>query len=133
MSTPPISDAATAVTPKYEQESLRTPQMRRILASSFLGSAIEFYDFMLYASAAALVFGPVFFSQLDPALAAIASFATLAAGYVARPLGGIVFGHFGDRVGRKSMLLITLFLMGIPTILIGLIPGYGIWGGPTTC
>ncbi|MBC9944517.1 MHS family MFS transporter [Leucobacter sp. cx-328] len=124
MSTPPISDAATAVTPKYEQESLRTPQMRRILASSFLGSAIEFYDFMLYASAAALVFGPVFFSQLDPALAAIASFATLAAGYVARPLGGIVFGHFGDRLGRKGVLVFTMVLMGVATALIGLLPTY---------
>lgn len=110
--------------PSHEQASLRTPQMRRILASSFLGSAIEFYDFMLYASAAALVFGPVFFSQLDPGMAAIASFATLAAGYVARPLGGIIFGHFGDKLGRKGVLVVTMLMMGIATALIGLLPTY---------
>ncbi|GEK80304.1 MFS transporter [Agrococcus baldri] len=106
------------------QASLRTPQMRRILASSFLGSAIEFYDFMLYASAAALVFGPVFFAELDPAIATIASFATLAAGYVARPLGGIVFGHFGDKLGRKGVLVTTMIMMGVATALIGLLPTY---------
>ncbi|MEU3273292.1 MFS transporter [Saccharomonospora sp. NPDC006951] len=104
--------------------SLRTPQMRRILASSFLGSAIEFYDFMLYASASALVFGPVFFASLDPAIAAIASFGTLAAGYVARPLGGIVFGHFGDKLGRKGVLVTTMLMMGIATALIGVLPTY---------
>lgn len=118
------STQLTADTDPRTQVSLRTPQMRRILASSFLGSAIEFYDFMLYASAAALVFGPVFFAGLDPALATIASFATLAAGYVARPLGGVVFGHFGDRLGRKGVLVTTMLLMGIATALIGVLPTY---------
>ncbi|MFI7613772.1 MFS transporter [Nonomuraea terrae] len=98
--------------------------MRRILASSFLGSAIEFYDFMLYASASALVFAPVFFASLDPAIATIASFGTLAAGYLARPLGGIIFGHFGDKLGRKRVLVITMLMMGIATTLIGMLPTY---------
>ncbi|CEA09465.1 Inner membrane metabolite transport protein YhjE [Arthrobacter saudimassiliensis] len=105
-------------------ESLNTPQMKRILASSFLGSAIEFYDFMLYASASALVFSQVFFASLSPGMATVASFGTLAAGYVARPLGGIVFGHFGDRLGRKGVLVTTMLLMGIATALIGLLPTY---------
>ncbi|SJM48871.1 MFS transporter [Gulosibacter sp. 10] len=120
-----MSTGTTSPTaPPPTEESLRTPQMRRILASSFLGSAIEFYDFMLYASAAALVFGRIFFVDLDPAIAMIASFATLAAGYVARPLGGIVFGHYGDKLGRKGVLVTTMLLMGLATTLIGLLPTY---------
>ncbi|MCZ4589287.1 MFS transporter [Rhodococcus opacus] len=103
-------------------DSLNTKQMRRILASSFLGSAIEFYDFLLYATAAALVFGTVFFADLGPGMAAFASFGTLAAGYVARPLGGVIFGHFGDRVGRKAVLVVAMLTMGIATTLIGLLP-----------
>lgn len=103
-------------------ESLNSPQMRRILASSFLGSAIEFYDFMLYATAAAVVFTQVFFVNLSPGLAAFASFGTLAAGYVARPLGGIIFGHYGDRLGRKGVLVVSMLMMGIATTAIGLLP-----------
>ena len=102
--------------------SLNTPEMRRILASSFLGSAIEFYDFILYATAAALVFNTVFFVNLDPAVGIFASFATLAVGYIARPLGGIIFGHFGDRLGRKGVLITSMVLMGVATTLIGLLP-----------
>lgn len=102
--------------------SLNTPEMRRILASSFLGSAIEFYDFILYATAAALVFNTVFFVNLDPAVGIFASFATLAVGYLARPLGGIIFGHFGDRLGRKGVLITSMMLMGVATTLIGLLP-----------
>jgi MFS family permease len=98
--------------------------MRRVLFSSFLGSMVEFYDFLLYGTAAALVFGQLFFSNLEPVVATIASFGTLAAGYIARPVGGIVFGHFGDRIGRKSMLIITMSLMGIASTLIGLLPTY---------
>ena len=103
-------------------------QMRRVLLSSFLGSTVEFYDFLLYGTAAALVFGTVFFADLDPMIATIASLGTLAAGYLARPLGGIVFGHFGDRLGRKSMLVITMALMGGASTLIGLLPGYATIG-----
>jgi MFS family permease len=103
-------------------------QMRRVLLSSFLGSTVEFYDFLLYGTAAALVFGQLFFSNLEPVVATIASFGTLAAGYIARPVGGIVFGHFGDRIGRKSMLVLTMSLMGVASTLIGLLPTYATIG-----
>ncbi len=124
------NDTTTASTPAkhgrssddLKVPSLNTPEMRRILASSFLGSAIEFYDFILYATAAALVFNTVFFVNLDPAVGIFASFATLAVGYLARPLGGIIFGHFGDRLGRKGVLITSMMLMGVATTLIGLLP-----------
>jgi MFS transporter, MHS family, shikimate and dehydroshikimate transport protein len=103
-------------------------QMRRVLLSSFLGSAVEFYDFLLYGTAAALVFGQLFFSDLTPVVATIASFATLAVGYVVRPLGGVVFGHFGDLIGRKSMLVLTMTLMGAASFAIGLLPTYATIG-----
>ena len=102
--------------------SLNSPQMRRILASSFIGSAIEFYDFILYATAASLVFNKVFFVNLTPGVALLASFATLAVGYLARPLGGILFGHFGDKVGRKGVLITSMVLMGGASTIIGLLP-----------
>lgn len=102
--------------------SLNTKDMRRILASSFMGSAIEYYDFILYATAASIVFNKVFFADLGSGFALFASFATLAAGYLARPLGGIVFGHFGDRIGRKKMLVLSMLIMGLATTLIGLLP-----------
>jgi MFS family permease len=97
-------------------------QLRRAVLSSYLGSLIEFYDFLLYATASALVFNRVFFSDMDPLVGTVASFGTLAAGYLARPLGGIIFGHFGDRLGRKKMLVITMATMGIASTLIGLLP-----------
>lgn len=103
-------------------ESLNTKQMRRVLGSSFVGSAIEFYDFLLFATAAAVVFPVVFFPNTSPELAAFASFATLAIGYIARPLGGIVFGHFGDKLGRKGVLVTSMLMMGIATSLIGMLP-----------
>ncbi|NKX54291.1 MHS family MFS transporter [Arthrobacter sp. E918] len=96
--------------------------MRRILSSSFIGSAIEYYDFILYATAASIVFNKVFFADLGPGFALFASFATLATGYVARPLGGILFGHYGDRIGRKKMLVLSMLLMGGATTLIGVLP-----------
>lgn len=98
--------------------------------ASMMGTTIEWYDFFLYGTAAALVFNKIFFPAIDPISGTLAAFATYSVGFFARPLGGVVFGHFGDEVGRKSMLLITLFMMGIPTILIGLIPSYdsiGYW------
>ena len=98
--------------------------------ASMAGTTIEWYDFFLYGTAAALIFNKVFFPAIDPTTGTLAAFATYSVGFFARPLGGIVFGHFGDRVGRKSMLVITLFMMSIPTILIGLIPSYeriGYW------
>jgi MFS family permease len=105
-------------------------QLRRAVASSFLGSVIEYYDFLLYATASAVVFSKVFFSALDPLVATVASLGTFATGYLARPLGGVVFGHFGDRVGRKRMLVLTMVLMGVASFLIGLLPTYqqiGAW------
>lgn len=99
--------------------------------ASMMGTTIEWYDFFLYGTAAALVFNTIFFPSFDPLTGTLAAFATYSVGFFARPLGGVIFGHFGDKVGRKSMLLITLFMMGIPTILIGLIPSYesiGYWG-----
>ncbi|ENU18786.1 hypothetical protein F994_02744 [Acinetobacter bohemicus ANC 3994] len=96
--------------------------------SSMVGTTIEWYDFFIYGAAAALIFNKLFFPNLDPLMGVMAAFATYAVGFIGRPLGGIVFGHFGDKVGRKSMLLLTLVLMGIPTVLIGLLPTYELIG-----
>jgi metabolite-proton symporter len=104
--------------------------LRRVALSGLLGTAVEFYDFLVYGTVAALVFGDLFFPRADPAVGTIAAFGTFAAGYLARPLGGIVFGHFGDRIGRKSMMLLTMVLMGCGSFLIGLLPTYdaiGVW------
>ncbi|WP_434620182.1 MFS transporter [Arthrobacter sp. A5] len=105
-----------------KEDSLNTTAMRRILASSFIGSAIEFYDFVLYATAASLVFNKVFFANVPPAVGLFASFGTLAVGYAARPLGGAIFGHFGDRLGRKGCLIVSMVMMGLGTTAIGLLP-----------
>ncbi len=103
----------------------------RVALASFVGTAIEWYDFFIYGTAAALVFGQLFFPpNEDPLIGTLAAFATYAVGFAARPVGGVVFGHFGDRVGRKSMLVITILTMGLATFLIGLLPTYaqvGIW------
>ncbi|WP_216588799.1 MFS transporter [Streptomyces brasiliscabiei] len=112
------------------EEAQRTRQLRRVALSGLLGTAVEFYDFLVYGTVAALVFGELFFPGADPAVGTIAAFGTFAAGYVARPVGGILFGHFGDRLGRKSMLLLTMGLMGGASFLIGLLPTYdtiGVW------
>lgn len=104
--------------------------LRRVLASSLVGTAIEWYDFFLYATASALVFGKLFFPAFDQAAGTIAAFGTFAVGYVARPFGAIVFGHFGDRIGRKATLVATLMIMGVATFVIGVLPTYetiGIW------
>ncbi len=105
-------------------------QTRRVVLASFVGTTIEWYDFFLYGTAAALVFNRLFFTNLDPLAGTMAAFATYAVGFFARPLGGIVFGHFGDKIGRKSMLVTTLMMMGVATVLIGLLPTYeriGLW------
>ena len=95
---------------------------RRVVFSSYLGTTIEFYDFLLYATASAVVFGPVFFADLDPLAGSIAAYGTFAAGYMARPLGGVVFGHFGDRIGRKKLLVLSMLIMGLASTAIGLVP-----------
>ncbi|WP_027819368.1 MFS transporter [Paraburkholderia bannensis] len=96
----------------------------RAALAAFLGTTIEFYDFYTYATAAALVLGDVFFPATDPFVSTLASFATFAVGFIARPLSGAVFGHWGDRLGRKKMLILTMFLMGVATTGIGLLPSY---------
>ncbi|MBI3879384.1 MAG: MHS family MFS transporter [Verrucomicrobia bacterium] len=94
----------------------------RVVLASFIGTTIEWYDFFLYGTAAALVFNKLFFPTIDPLAGTMAAFATYAVGFFARPLGGIIFGHFGDRIGRKSMLVTTLTIMGVATFLIGVLP-----------
>lgn len=96
----------------------------RVVLASFIGTTIEWYDFFLYGTAAALVFNRLFFPTFDPAAGTMAAFATYAVGFFARPFGGVIFGHFGDKLGRKSMLVTTLMLMGLATFLIGVLPTY---------
>src|SRR5438270_6467404 len=99
--------------------------LRRVVLASLIGTSVEWYDFFLYNYAAALVFNRLFFPKFDPTTGTILAFATYALGFVARPIGGVVFGHFGDRVGRKRLLIVSLVLMGLSTTLIGCLPTYG--------
>ncbi|MFO0425015.1 MAG: MFS transporter [Planctomyces sp.] len=98
--------------------------IRRVVLASFVGTAIEWYDFFLYGTAAALVFNKLFFPEFDSRAGTMMSYGTFAVGFFARPLGGVVFGHFGDRLGRKAMLVITLMMMGMATFLVGCLPTY---------
>jgi len=123
-------DPTAALEPLVAKGPGLMPGYRRVVFASCFGTAIEWYDFFIYGFLAPLVFDVLFFPKLDPMVGSIAVFATFAVGFVARPLGGIVFGHFGDRIGRKSILLLTLLLMGIGTAAIGLLPSYhaiGLW------
>lgn len=106
----------------------RRKEARTVIASSYLGSTIEYYDFLLYATAAAVVFPKVFFSGMDDWVGVVAAYGTFAAGYVARPLGGIIFGHFGDKVGRKGMLIVSMLVMSVASTLIGLVPDASVAG-----
>jgi metabolite-proton symporter len=111
-------------------ESRETTPLGRVVMASLIGTTIEWYDFFLYGTAAALVFNHLFFPTSDPATGTLLAFATYALGFVARPVGGIVFGHFGDRIGRKRLLMFSLILMGASSVLIGLLPTYaqiGLW------
>lgn len=104
--------------------------LRRVVISSILGAVIEWYDFFLYGVVAGVFFNQLFFPDFDPRIGTMLAFATFAVGFVARPLGGVIFGHFGDKIGRKKVLILTLEIMGIATVAIGLIPSYatiGIW------
>ncbi len=102
--------------------------IRKIALASLIGTTIEWYDFFLYNTAAALVFNKLFFPTFDPFVGTMLAFSTYAVGFAARPIGGIVIGHYGDKVGRKSMLVLTLMMMGIATSCIGLLPGYNVIG-----
>ncbi|MGK5172184.1 MFS transporter [Geodermatophilus sp. CPCC 205761] len=104
------------------------PSKKGIFAASFVGTSIEWYDYYIFGTAAALVFGTVFYPEFDPTAGTIAAFATFAVGFIARPLGAAVIGHFGDRIGRKSMLVLTLLLTGGSTFLIGVLPTYAAIG-----
>lgn len=116
--------------------STSVPSMSRIAFASFIGTAIEFYDFYIYAMAAALVIGEVFFPASDPAAQSLNALLTFGLAFIARPLGALLFGHFGDRLGRKSTLAASLLVMGSSTLLIGLLPGYdmlGVWAPILLC
>src|SRR5689334_17563874 len=104
--------------------------VRRVVFASLIGATIEWYDFFLYGVVAGIVFNKLYFPSGDPLVSTLLAYGTFAVGFVTRPLGGLIFGHFGDRIGRKRMLVMTLMIMGIATFLIGLVPTYadiGIW------
>ncbi|HEX5975256.1 MAG TPA: MFS transporter, partial [Rubrobacteraceae bacterium] len=102
----------------------QTSSIRQVALASFIGTAIEWYDFFLYGTAAALVFGSLFFPEATPLQGTLLAFATYGVGFFARPVGGVIFGHYGDRIGRKTMLVLSLLIMGVATFLIGLLPTF---------
>ena len=113
-----------------ETEIEKKKRLRKVATATIVGSMLEWYDFYLYATMASIVFAKVFFDTSDPGTAAMQAFATFAIGFIARPIGGIFFGYFGDKFGRKKMLFVTFLLMGVCTTAIGLIPTYdtiGVW------
>jgi MHS family shikimate/dehydroshikimate transporter-like MFS transporter len=104
--------------------------LRRVRLASLIGTTIEWYDFFIYGTAAALIFNKVFFPQIDSLAGTLAALATFAVGFVARPVGGLIFGHLGDRIGRRPVLVATLTIMGLATFLVGCLPTYaaiGVW------
>jgi MHS family shikimate/dehydroshikimate transporter-like MFS transporter len=112
------------------EDAGRENSVRKVAIASTIGATIEWYDFFLYGTAAGLIFNQLFFPPGNPTAGTLAAYATFAAGFVARPVGGFIFGHFGDRIGRKTMLVLTLLIMGVATFAIGLVPTYaqvGIW------
>ena len=121
----------TAVIQGTLSASEHSTQLRKAIIASTIGTAIEWYDFFLYGTAAGLIFGSFFFPNSDPLTATLAAFGTYFIGFVGRPIGAAIFGHYGDRIGRKATLIATLLLMGIATFLIAFVPTYasiGIWG-----
>jgi metabolite-proton symporter len=122
---------ATLVTHADLSESDHTAQLRKAIVASTIGTAIEWYDFFLYGTAAGLVFGKLYFPNEDALTATLAAFGTYFVGFIGRPIGAAIFGHYGDRIGRKATLIATLLLMGIATFLVAFVPTYadvGIWG-----
>src|SRR5690242_14767655 len=106
--------------------------LRRAVLAATVGTAIEWYDFFLYSTVTGLVFAPLYFPNADPLVGTLNAFGVYAVGFLARPIGAAIFGHYGDRLGRKAALIVTLLLMGIATFLVAFVPGYqsiGIWGG----
>src|SRR6516165_10379774 len=120
---------AAALTPMSESEHQRC--LRRAVIASTVGTTIEWYDFLLYSTVTGLVFGKVYFPGHDPLVSTLQAFGVFFIGFVARPIGAAIFGHYGDRIGRKATLIVTLLMTGIATAAVGLVPGYdtiGIWG-----
>jgi len=120
-----------AVTQGTLSESDHSAQLRKAVIASTIGTAIEWYDFFLYGTAAGLIFGKLYFPNEDPLTATLAAFGTYFIGFVGRPIGAAIFGHYGDRIGRKATLIATLLCMGVATFLIAFVPTYasiGIWG-----
>lgn len=115
---------STLITPRPDDEAPPLSRARRAAWGSFAGAVVDWFDFLLYGITAALVFNSEFFPQIDPAMGTLAAFATFGVGFLFRPLGGIVFGHFGDRLGRKRMLMMTVWMMGISTACIGVLPSF---------
>src|SRR5579884_1620096 len=113
-------------------ENLTRRQLLRAVIAATVGTTIEWYDFFVYGFAASLYLGPLFFPSKDPTVSTLTALSTYFGGFAARPVGAAIFGHFGDRIGRKATLIATLLVMGISTVLVGLVPTYaqiGIWGG----
>ena len=123
-----VADSDTSTDVSSEESAHVEANMRKVALTALAGTSIEWYDFFLYATAAALVFPSAFFPDSSPTMGLILSFGTFAFGFIARPLGGILFGHFGDRVGRKRTLVIALMMMGIASTLIGLLPTFATIG-----
>ena len=122
---------AMAITRETLSASDHSAQLRKAVIASTIGTAIEWYDFFLYGTAAGLVFGKLYFPNEDPLTATLAAFGTYFIGFVGRPIGAAIFGHYGDRIGRKATLIATLLIMGIATFLVAFVPTYasiGIWG-----
>ena len=122
---------AMAITRETLSASDHSAQLRKAVIASTIGTAIEWYDFFLYGTAAGLVFGKLYFPNEDPLTATLAAFGTYFIGFVGRPIGAAIFGHYGDRIGRKATLIATLLFMGIATFLVAFVPTYaliGIWG-----
>src|ERR687887_2244751 len=124
--------ATVSVTGMPLSENEHRVQLRRAVIAATVGTAIEWYDFFLYSTVTGLVFAKLFFPHSDPLVGTLEAFGIYAVGFVARPIGAAIFGHYGDRIGRKATLIATLLLMGIGTFLVGLVPPYaniGVLGG----
>src|SRR5918912_3997621 len=117
--TPAFAGAATGTHPT---------SVKKVIVASLIGTSLEWYDFFIYGTAAALAFNKLFFPSFEPLVGTLLAFTTYAVGFIARPLGGVVFGHYGDKLGRKNVLVVTLLIMGVATFAIGLLPTYATIG-----
>src|SRR3954451_6703082 len=121
----------SGVGPSALSDAEHRKQLRRAVIASTVGTTIEWYDFLLYATVTGLVFAHLYFPQSDPLIGTLQAYAIFFVGFVARPIGAAIFGHYGDRIGRKAALIATLLMTGLATVLVALVPTYeqiGIWG-----